>query len=571
VLDLAEGNPLFVEQMLAMLQTGGVEVADIPPTIDALLAARLDQLPGDKRSVVESASIEGRVFHRSAVATLLPNRAPALVDENLLHLVRRELIDPSAAQFAGERAFSFGHALICDAAYRAIPKRTRAFQHEQFASWLQAKAADPLGEFEEILAHHLARAVTFARDLGVEDEHTAELAERAAHHYRRVADRALARGDVRAGADMLAQVTTLLPPGDPRVPVVFALRGLAVELLDPREAQAWAEEAIQRCPPGTDASVRGFAELVGDWSSYHGDPTIDATGFNHRARALGEAAELAGETEVAAWVWLLAAHYTTTFLQRPAEATADLKRAVVLLPAVDRRWLEDKADVLRMFCSLWGPGRIPDLLAETVASPQAPAATVGVYLRYTSTLYAHQGDAAAALRALDEFRDILEKVGRPKEMTFLVEWQRYVYDLLGQPALAIGPYRRALERTLEQRLTGFASSISGGLARAPLMDGRVPGGARGSRTMPNPNRTRRRHLGDLLASGQSPRTRSPRRTRRFDPARRGGRRPRHVHRGTVMPVRNLDRCGWRLSDRGRRTQGPQASDPSARRKHRPRC
>ena len=72
VLDLAEGNPLFVEQMLAMLQAGGVEAADIPPTIDALLAARLDQLPMDERNVVESASIEGRVFHRSAVATLLP-------------------------------------------------------------------------------------------------------------------------------------------------------------------------------------------------------------------------------------------------------------------------------------------------------------------------------------------------------------------------------------------------------------------------------------------------------------------------------------------------------------------
>jgi class 3 adenylate cyclase len=336
VLDLAEGNPLFVEQMLAMLQTGGVEAADIPPTIDALLAARLDQLPMDERNVVESASIEGRVFHRSAVATLLPERASAGVDENLLHLIRQELIDPSVAQFSGERAFSFGHVLICDAAYRAAPKRRRATQHEQFATWLQDKAADRLGEFEELLAHHLARAVTFARDLGVQDKHTAELAERAAHHYRLVADRALARRDSRAGADMLAQVATLLPADDPRVPMVFALHALAAQFLDHSEAQSSADQAIQLCPPG-DAPVRGFAETIRDWLLYHADPSVDTTGFDQRTRALGEVAELAGDTDIAAWLWFLAANYTSLFLQRPAEAMTDITRAAQLLPGVDSR------------------------------------------------------------------------------------------------------------------------------------------------------------------------------------------------------------------------------------------
>ncbi len=465
VLDLAEGNPLFVEQMLAMLQAGGVEAADIPPTIDALLAARLDQLPMDERNVVESASIEGRVFHRSAVATLLPQRAPTGVDENLLHLIRQELIDSTAAQFAGERAFSFGHVLICDAAYRAAPKRRRATQHELFAGWLQDKAADRLGEFEELLAHHLARAVTLARDLDVQDEHTAELAERAAHHYRRVADRALSRRDSRAGTDALAQVATLLPAGDPRVPVVVALHALAAaQFFDQTEAQSWADQAIQLAPPGINDPVRGFAETIRDWLGCHVDPSIDSTGFNQRTRVRGEAAELAGETDIAAWLWLLAANYTSVFLLRPADAMTDIARATRLLPGVDSRWLEDEVDSLRMFCMLWGPGRIPGLLAQALPR-QASTATFGSFLRHTSLLYAHRGDEAAALRAIDEFSDIQDKLGKGWEMMLVAEWTRgQVYSLLDKPADAIGPYRRALEGNLEQGQIGFASTISGGLA-----------------------------------------------------------------------------------------------------------
>jgi class 3 adenylate cyclase/tetratricopeptide (TPR) repeat protein len=468
VLDLAEGNPLFVEQMLAMLQTGGVEAADIPPTIDALLAARLDQLPMDERDVVESASIEGRVFHRSAVATLLPERAPAGVDENLLHLIRQELIDAGVAQFAGERAFSFGHGLICDAAYRAAPKRRRATQHEQFATWLQDKAADRLGEFEDLLAHHLARAVTFARDLGVQDEHTAELAERAAHHCRRVADRALARRDSRAGADMLAQVAALLPADDPRVPMVFALHALAAaQFFDHSEAQSSADRAIQLCPPGINAPVRGFAETIREWLQYHADPSVDTTGFNQRTRALGEAAELAGDTDIAAWLWFLAANHTSLFLERPAEAMTDITRAGRLLPGIDSRWLDDEVDSLRVFCILWGPGRIPVLFAHTAPPPHASWARVTITLRFTSILYAQQGDEAAALRAIDEFSEVQEKVGKGREMLFVAEWSRaQVYSLLGKPADSIGPYRCALEGMLEQGQTGYASTLSGGLARS---------------------------------------------------------------------------------------------------------
>jgi class 3 adenylate cyclase/tetratricopeptide (TPR) repeat protein len=465
VLEIAEGNPLFVEQMLAMIQTEGVELTDIPPSIDALLAARVDQLPADEREVVASASIEGRVFHRSAVAALLPDRPADSVDGQLLQLVRRELIDPSAAQFAGDRAFSFGHVLIREAAYRAIPKRTRAIQHEQFAAWLREKAADRVGEFEEILAHHLAQAVTFAREIGAEDAHTVALAERAARHYRRAADRALARGDLRAGADMLAQVRRLLPGGDPRIAVTLAMFALAVEFIGQEEANLAVDEALRLCADGGDEVIAGFVRAVGDWNSLLTDPTVDSSGFVDRLHALAPAAELAGEVEIAAWCWFLAAVYTVTDLQRPADALVELARVEAALQQLDSAWLADQAMSLRLFCRLWGPGRIPDLLAAEVPAHHARSTTMGSYLRYASALCAAQGDEVAALRMLDDETALLVKTGRLESTAFTVDWSRgLVYDLLGKPGMAIEHYRRALDACLGAGRTAYASSISGALA-----------------------------------------------------------------------------------------------------------
>ena len=93
----------------------------------------------------------------------------------------------------------------------------------------------------------------------------------------------------------------------------------------------------------------------------------------------------------------------------------DIARATRLLPGVDSRWLEDEVDSLRMFSMLWGPGRIPGLLAHALPR-QASTATFGSFLRHMLLLYAHRGDEAAALRAIDEFqatsKTSLERAGR---------------------------------------------------------------------------------------------------------------------------------------------------------------
>src|SRR5204863_10073335 len=116
----SEGNPLYLEVMLALVRESGGDEVTVPPTIQALLAARLDQLDPAERSVLERGAVEGRVFHRDAVQALAPEETQ--VTPRLAALVRKRLIRSDRALLAGEDAFRFRHLLIRDAAYDALPK-----------------------------------------------------------------------------------------------------------------------------------------------------------------------------------------------------------------------------------------------------------------------------------------------------------------------------------------------------------------------------------------------------------------------------------------------------------------
>ena len=170
----AGGNPLFIEEMLAMAGEAEGDVV-VPPTLRALLAARLDQLDTAERSVLERGAVEGEVFHRGAVQALTSDEIQ--VTPRLAALVRRALIRSDKTQLQGEDAFCFRHLLIRDAAYDALPKATRADLHQRFASWLEEHGAE-LVELDEILAYHLEQAYTYRAELGAPDDELAAAARR---------------------------------------------------------------------------------------------------------------------------------------------------------------------------------------------------------------------------------------------------------------------------------------------------------------------------------------------------------------------------------------------------------
>jgi class 3 adenylate cyclase/tetratricopeptide (TPR) repeat protein len=207
ITDAAEGNPLFVEQMLAMLTENGSAAAEaIPPSIHALLAARLDRLEPNDRAVLERASVIGKEFWRGAVTELSPDKETEAVGARLLALARRDFIEPGRSIFPGEDGFRFRHILIRDAAYLGIPKEIRAQLHERYAGWLDGMS----GELDEIVGYHLEQAYRFRAELGPTGELGAELATRAGERLGRAGRRAIS-GDVAAAANLMSRAVSLLP------------------------------------------------------------------------------------------------------------------------------------------------------------------------------------------------------------------------------------------------------------------------------------------------------------------------------------------------------------------------
>ena len=289
----AEGNPLFTEELLGMLADDGVlHVVDgrwrvagdlaqlaIPPTIQALLAARLDRLSVGERQVAGRASVVGRTFEPEAVAALSKAGGDSALTAQLMALVRKELVRPDRSEVTGGDAFKFRHILIRDAAYDSLPKRERADLHERFADWLESAAADRVAEFGEIIGHHLEQAYQYQNELGAEP--SVALGERASHWLAAAARRAFERADGTAAAVLFAHAAELAPSATSR--------------LELREQAAWS---LRRSGASDDALAA--------------------------ARALAREAEVAGSEAVALRARLLAADLETLFDSAAIPRLADL-------------------------------------------------------------------------------------------------------------------------------------------------------------------------------------------------------------------------------------------------------
>jgi class 3 adenylate cyclase/tetratricopeptide (TPR) repeat protein len=258
ILQVAEGNPLFLEEVLALLRdSGGVEV-EVPPTIQALLAARLDQLDPAERSVLERGSVEGRTFHRGAVAALV--EGDGSVDQRLVALVRKELVRPDRPQLAGDDAYRFRHLLIRDAAYDALPKATRADLHERFARWIEEHGTQ-LVELDEIVGYHLEQACLYRSELGLEPDE--ELRESARRRLTDAGRRAIARQDFIAASHLVRRAVALVPDGEVDVPLEIDLADALFFCGNTEDPYRLLMEAAQRAADVGDRLGELCARLEG--------------------------------------------------------------------------------------------------------------------------------------------------------------------------------------------------------------------------------------------------------------------------------------------------------------------
>jgi class 3 adenylate cyclase len=229
----AGGNPLFIREMLTMAGETGGAVA-VPPTLKALLAARLDQLDPAERRVLECAAVEGEVFHRGAVQALAPEEPQ--VTPRLAALARRELISPERPVLTGEDGFRFRHLLIRDAAYEALPKTTRVELHARFASWLEQHGPEVV-ELDELLGYHLELAFGYRTELGLSRDDT--LAAAARSRLAAGGQRAALRQDYGSAVSLFERAAALVPPAE----VDLALEA---ELMDALFWTGRGDDAVRR-------------------------------------------------------------------------------------------------------------------------------------------------------------------------------------------------------------------------------------------------------------------------------------------------------------------------------------
>ena len=210
------GNALFVGQLLAMLRDDGritlvdgvwamtrrLDRVDLPPSIGALLRARLDRLPDDERRVLEAASVMGNVFYAGALVELMDPPPADVAREELTRLLQRDLVRTATSDLEAEEGYRFLHVLVREAAYAALPKAVRAHLHERFAHWLVPRADRAQGDADEFVGYHLEQAFRLRRELAPVDGETAQLGTAAAERLAAAASR-LGQADPRGAASLL--------------------------------------------------------------------------------------------------------------------------------------------------------------------------------------------------------------------------------------------------------------------------------------------------------------------------------------------------------------------------------
>lgn len=473
IVDAAEGNPLFLDQMVA-LATEVPEAGDVlrvPPTINALLASRIDRLPEAERRLLERGAVEGRVFHRGALADLLPADERSELAAGLMALVRRDLIAPHRSDYPGDDAFRFRHILIRDAAYASLPKERRAELHLGVAARLERLAGDRALEHEEIAGYHLEQAYLYREELGLgEEAERRKLGGRAAQRLEAAGRRAAERGDLPAACNLLERAAAALARDDrTRAALLPELGGVLMEAGRLEDATRALQEAVETGDEAVGAHARvqqlflnlyvepdrAVAEFEADRDSILAlfEEGHDELGLCRLRRLEGMMRWFGGRSAEAMDAWELASEHA-----RRASNTRELIDAAI--------WL---ASAL-----FWGPApvtqairRCEQIRLEVNFDPYARAEVD----KRLAGLYAMTGDFEQARDLLDASGAVIEELGLTMYST-TTEHAAFVARLAEEPAEAETALRAGLERLEKMGERSFRSTQAALLAQALATQGR---------------------------------------------------------------------------------------------------
>ena len=479
LIEAAGGNPLFLEELFAMLTDAGlltfsegrwlaggdISSIPLPLSLEALLSSRIDLLNEPQRAAMERASIEGKAFHREAVEALSPPSIRAGVGPALEALTEKEFIRPMFSE--GQGVFGFHHLLIRDVVYRSIPKRRRAKLHEGFASWLAGVARRPTAGFEEIIAYHLERACLYRRELGPPDGADAALAKRAATLLEEAALKALSRGDLFAAINFLQRAVSILSEDDPvRAEMLPELGAALAEAGKLAEAGGVLAEALTRAGLTRDERLRARAlveQLVLRLQ-------IDAQDAMKEVQAVGENARYVFKKE-GDELGLCRLSYLEASVHWFEGRSASADEAWGRAAACARRLGDERRlwDILRWIPSsaLFGPTpaaegiRRCEEIRERLRGNRRAEAEI---LPALAGLYAMTRRFEVAAQLVHESDALLEDLGFT--IHSVPEWGAFVSMLTGDPAGAEKRLRSGYERLAEMGEKATLSTTAALLARA---------------------------------------------------------------------------------------------------------
>jgi tetratricopeptide (TPR) repeat protein len=457
IVDTAEGNPLFLEQLVAA--QAEQEEAALPPTLQTVLAARIDRLEPGERTLLRHASVEGRRFH--------PGALPEAAETHLFALVQKQFVHPDRTVPGGEDAFRFAHGLIREAAYEGLPKQLRAELHERIARW----SAQQPDHQDEIVGFHLERAHRSRLELGPAGERERALAREASSRLAGAAETALLRGDPPAGAQLLERAAGLLEPEDPaRRALLPRLGGALFDAGRLADADRVLAEAVALAAAAGDAALgararveREFVRLQSVAGTRRGD-----------VREIADAAQaVLGDDDIGQCrAWCLRALAEWTEGQAGAADDAWRRAAGHARRAGDRRELFE-ALCWRASAAVFGPTAVPEAIRrceeirdQVDSSPVALAVT----LHPLGSLHAMTGDFETARRLIREGNEILGELGR---MQSAVSHHEALVELLGgQPAAAEQRLRLGYDKLEPMGERGLLATTAAMLAQALYDQGR---------------------------------------------------------------------------------------------------
>ncbi|HJP65098.1 MAG TPA: adenylate/guanylate cyclase domain-containing protein [Actinomycetota bacterium] len=458
VAEAAEGNPLFVEEFLGMLiderllrrageqwvPATSLATVQIPPTIHALLAARLDQLRWEERAVLELASVIGKAFHRSEVEALAPLEARANLAEHLGTLVGKELVRPDVAGGSAD-SFRFHHILLRDATYEAMPKQLRQELHERFASWLEDANPDRATTLDEIVGYHLEQAHRYREELRLPD---GELARRAVGHLGSAGRRALERTDLVAAVSLLGRAAEMLG-SEPTEDGADLLCDLGAALHDVGEL-ARAREVFEQASGIAEAVDHEAAAISAGvelgWIDLYVDPErVDTETVLREAEAAAERLDALGARRAAARS-LRTAGVVRFWQGDMSSARALTERALEIATAeADMRGATWSVATLATIL-VYGDVPIPEAIERCrellLTAGEHPGMRVGAW-GALGTLEALRGNLDHGRELLGRARETAEDLALREILTGALQMEGWVELIAGRPEAAEASLRRS--------------------------------------------------------------------------------------------------------------------------------